>query len=252
MLCSHCGRNNVEEASYCIDCGRALQLSCPGCGTKNPGDAKYCSACGTVLEERVDGAAAEQQREPQKLSCPRCHSLNELGSRFCADCGFPLDELTSEGLARRGNQPDRIPAWELGRPAGFWIRAVANLFDGIFILLATALLAAVFFQENYFSTLADETVIWSSGDTVNLLVGAAYAIIMVALVAGTVGKLMLGMHIVHTDGSRVGFGTATLRFLAQFLSFLLLGIGYLMVAFRRDKRGLHDLLCDTVVVIVRN
>ena len=39
-----------------------------------------------------------------------------------------------------------------------------------------------------------------------------------------------------------------LRTLCYSISFLILGIGFLMIAFRKDKRGLHDLICDTKVV----
>lgn len=247
MVCPNCSRENNEQSAFCIGCGRSLQHTCRACGAKNPLDAEYCSACGMALAEETAGAA-EQQHEPQALSCPRCHSLNEPGSRFCGDCGFPLDELASEASARH----DYLPAWELGRPAGFWIRVVAAVIDGALLLLAAALLAGVFFGQNYFKALGDETVIWSTGDTINALLGAVYTIGMVAAFSGTLGKLLLGMRIVRTDGSPVSLATAILRYFAGIVSGLLLGIGYLMVAFRRDKRGLHDLLCDTAVVIVKD
>ena len=125
------------------------------------------------------------------------------------------------------------------------------LLDGLLLLFATAILTTLLFGQNYLDGLRDETVLWTNGDTLNVLLGAAYGILMVAALSGTLGKLLLGMRIVRTDGSRVSLGTASLRYVAQYASLLLLGVGYLMIAFRRDKRGLHDLICGTAVVIVK-
>ena len=43
-------------------------------------------------------------------------------------------------------------------------------------------------------------------------------------------------------------GKAALRTLVFPLSFLLLGIGFLIGLVRRDRRELHDLIADTAVV----
>src|SRR5207244_386366 len=69
-----------------------------------------------------------------------------------------------------------------------------------------------------------------------------YYVLMNGAIGATVGKLAIGARIVFVDGSKIGFGTAFLRWAAQLLSGLLLGVGYLMIAFREDKRALHDLL----------
>ena len=142
-----------------------------------------------------------------------------------------------------------MKAWGIGRPAGFWIRTAAIIIDNVLLAIATAALAAVALQQNYFETLGEDT--WTTGDTVNLLLTVAYGILMVAAFSGTIGKLILGMRIVRTDGSRVSLGRAALRYVAQILSILTIFIGYLMVAFRKDKRALHDLIADTAVIIVR-
>jgi uncharacterized RDD family membrane protein YckC len=63
--------------------------------------------------------------------------------------------------------------------------------------------------------------------------------------------MVIGAKIVNVDGSKIGYLTAFLRVLASILSVLTLGIGYLMVAFREDKRALHDLLVGTRVIYKR-
>ena len=85
-------------------------------------------------------------------------------------------------------------------------------------------------------------------DTFFLLVNALYAIIGWSVWSTTIGKRIFGLYVLRPDGSKLGFGRAFARWLATNLSLILLGIGFLMIAFRRDKRGLHDLICDTMVV----
>jgi uncharacterized RDD family membrane protein YckC len=64
----------------------------------------------------------------------------------------------------------------------------------------------------------------------------------------TPGKILIGAKIVMEDGSPIGYGRALLRYLAEWVSAFSLGAGYLFVAFRPDRRALHDLLAGTRVV----
>ena len=84
-------------------------------------------------------------------------------------------------------------------------------------------------------------------DLAALILGALYYTVGVAVWSTTVGKRALGLYVLRPDGAKAGFGRALARYFAGILSMLLVGIGYLMIGFRSDKRGLHDLICDTVV-----
>jgi len=53
---------------------------------------------------------------------------------------------------------------------------------------------------------------------------------------------------VRGNGDRLTLGRSIGRYFATLLSGLTLCIGYLMAAFTERKQGLHDLICDTVVV----
>ena len=75
--------------------------------------------------------------------------------------------------------------------------------------------------------------------------GSLYFSILVAAWSTTVGKLIFGLRVVRNDGSKIGVGRASARALCYLLSFIVLYIGFLMIAFREDRRGLHDLICDT-------
>ena len=89
---------------------------------------------------------------------------------------------------------------------------------------------------------------WGTFDWISTAIGALYFTLFVAAWSATLGKLLFGLEVVRNDGSKVGIGRALCRYLIYYVSLLILGIGFLMIAFRRDKRGLHDLICDTKVV----
>jgi uncharacterized RDD family membrane protein YckC len=84
--------------------------------------------------------------------------------------------------------------------------------------------------------------------SIGLLLACTYEGIFVSQMGATPGKMALGMKVVRPDGSRVDLGRAVGRYFAKLLSMLILGIGYIMVAFDSEKRGLHDMICDTRVV----
>lgn len=77
---------------------------------------------------------------------------------------------------------------------------------------------------------------------------ALYYTVTVSVWQTTIGKRLLGLYVLRTDGSKIGPGRALARYLASIVSVIILHIGHLIIGMRRDKRGLHDLTCDTKVV----
>ncbi|MDT8858605.1 RDD family protein [Alkalihalobacillus sp. MEB130] len=127
------------------------------------------------------------------------------------------------------------------RPAGFWVRVGASILDVIVVSGTIFILAALF---------------GIGGDTREILdaVGnLVYTLLLPVLWFGyTVGKRLLGIRIVKMDGSDVGFGTMLLRVVvAGFVYAITLMIAYIvsvfMVAFRKDKRSIHDMIAKTYV-----
>ncbi len=105
------------------------------------------------------------------------------------------------------------------RFAGFWIRLVASLIDGIFelILPFLGLIINVYFTgKNGYS----------------------------------VGKKLIGLKVIKEDGKYpIGLVDAFIReIIGKFVSSLLLGIGYLIIGFNPKKQGLHDMIAKTYVV----
>lgn len=69
-----------------------------------------------------------------------------------------------------------------------------------------------------------------------------------AMSGRTFGMAVFGVRAVRADGSDLDTRHAVIRVLALPLSFLLLGLGFLLILLRRDRRALHDLIARTAVV----
>jgi uncharacterized RDD family membrane protein YckC len=64
----------------------------------------------------------------------------------------------------------------------------------------------------------------------------------------TPGKMAIGIKVVRTDGDQITVARGVGRYFATIISGLTLLIGYIMAAFTEQKRALHDMICDTLVV----
>ena len=71
---------------------------------------------------------------------------------------------------------------------------------------------------------------------------------MSSSLSATPGKLALGMKVLRPGGGRLTLGRAVGRYFAKVLSAMILCIGYIIAGIDSQKRGLHDMICDTRVV----
>jgi len=138
---------------------------------------------------------------------------------------------------------DEAPA---PRPAGFWIRAVALAIDLVIFALVQASFGAL-------ATLLLGAAAEGDGGSppavflFTLIFTAAYTTVLHAIAGQTIGKSLVGIRVVGTDGAPLTPGTALLRYLAYYVSAIPLGFGFLVAALRRDKRALHDLIAGSRV-----
>jgi uncharacterized RDD family membrane protein YckC len=127
--------------------------------------------------------------------------------------------------------------------AGFWQRVAAVLIDGLLLGVVTAPITLAVAGDDYFSPAA------SGANTITTVIGwLYYALMESSTKQATLGKMALGIVVTDMEGRRIGFGKATGRYFAKILSALILGIGFLMVAFTEKKQGLHDILAGTLVI----
>jgi uncharacterized RDD family membrane protein YckC len=84
---------------------------------------------------------------------------------------------------------------------------------------------------------------------VDMVIGCSYEAFFVSgSLCATPGKLALELKVVRPNGARLSLGRSVGRYFAKRLNLLTACIGYIMAGFDSEKRGLHDLICDTRVV----
>jgi uncharacterized RDD family membrane protein YckC len=93
----------------------------------------------------------------------------------------------------------------------------------------------------------------TSSETAGILITITVAVLNLGVLAGytgfTLGKWATGLRIERTDQQQLGIGKALLRhFVGYPLSFLVLGLGFVMAALNSRGRTLHDLIAGTFVV----
>ena len=74
-----------------------------------------------------------------------------------------------------------------------------------------------------------------------------YAVMESSAIQATLGKMALGIKVVDLEGNRISFAKATGRYFGKAISFLILFIGFIMVAFTKKKQGLHDIMASCLV-----
>lgn len=139
--------------------------------------------------------------------------------------------------------PDRVAY------GGFWIRVVAYIIDGILLTIVCGVVDRLL----GINILATD---WDHYDplanVISLVIGWLYFALLESSERGaTVGKMVMGLRVVTSDGQRLSFMNATGRYFAKILSAIILCIGFIMVAFTDKKRGLHDIIAGTLVIKTR-
>ncbi len=226
------------------------QKFCPKCGTLNAPDAQFCYKCGMPL---LDAAA------PGKKICAGCGTANEAASQYCLKCGLKLPEATVSGAPRHY--------------AGFWIRLGAIFIDTLILSTVTGIISSpfllpimnnmmkdfrnynqdtdpyYFFQNmmnsDWYLQLASFAFL---SFLINTVVYCAYYTVGVGKWGTTIGKTACGLTVVSANGSRVSYKRAFARYWARVLNGITAGLSYLVIAFNGKKQGIHDMMCNTIVV----
>lgn len=136
-------------------------------------------------------------------------------------------------------QPSRV---------GFGPRLGAVLIDVVVLVAAQLVVGAAL---GLVIGLAGGTVAGAEalGGLAGMAISVAYWIVLHARLRQTVGKRVVGAVVVDARTLEgISHPRALGRYLAEFLSGLPLGLGYLWVLWDRDRQGWHDKLASTLVV----
>jgi uncharacterized RDD family membrane protein YckC len=180
--------------------------------------------------------------------CPTCGKpLQYENAEICPSCGVRIKE--PEKLIRGGIVGENY--------AGFWIRFVAHIIDGIILtvvlyasLIAFALLAIGTTSTNYsrtpdYTAMGIMFILWFFFAIV--VVWLYYAVQESSSAQATVGKRAVNIIVTDLNGNRVGFGTASIRIIVKSIP-IVGSIGCVMIGFSANKQGLHDMAASTYVI----
>jgi uncharacterized RDD family membrane protein YckC len=211
------------------------------------------------------------------MYCSKCGASVADGIAFCSACGQPMvgfsvgQAAAPPASAAPGGTVYAPPAqagWQAPAAppevayAGFWLRFVAMIIDSLLLYFVGMILFLPFAASTAIGTRGMMTGRPPDPQAIFALLHAMLRLILLRTVLhwlyysllessawqATLGKKALGLEVTDLDGNRIGFGRATGRFFAKFISGFILLIGYIMAGFTEKKQALHDILAGTLVI----
>ena len=267
IVCPHCNfSRDVPDAQVPA---RPVKVTCPKCQQGFSFD-KTAAAAASAFDAGFTDSPGPAVASPEAAlsTCPAC-GLEQPAGESCTGCGV----IYAKWAARHEVGPEagssgRPPRDETAIPgraayvaaagpadqpkAGFWIRFVAYLIDSLILgAVQFGIGLALGFVGSAMSGVDDEESLsmvimtWLCG----MVIGITYAVFFTGYNGQTPGKMALRIQVVRTDGAPMTYGRAFLReVIGKFVSALILGIGYIMAGFDRNKQGLHDRIAGTYVI----
>jgi uncharacterized RDD family membrane protein YckC len=133
--------------------------------------------------------------------------------------------------------------------AGFWVRLLASIIDGLIILAVSVPLLLGIYGTDYFVNPEGRMVQGAADFLISYVFPLVATVLFWKYRAATPGKMALGLKIVNADDlAPLTTPQAIGRYFAYLPAVLVLGIGLLWVAFDARKQGWHDKLAGTVVI----
>jgi uncharacterized RDD family membrane protein YckC len=212
--------------------------------------------------------------------CPAC-GQPALSAAAPASVGIPAGASPATGLLAgpagpAGNYPPLAPQVAApvvyGQPAvqyaGFWLRVVAYLIDGVVVGLAFMALFIPFAVMTGLTAALGSIHPGEDPRDVGALLGGTFflglaTVVSLAIVGGwlyhakmessswqaTLGKKALNLRVTDMAGARVTFARATGRHFAKLITGLIpLGVGFALAGLTERRQALHDMLAGCLVL----
>ena len=152
--------------------------------------------------------------------------------------------------------------------AGFWIRLLASWIDTAVLIVPLGVIVYIVSGGEWldFSDFSQSMAFAQNGEMLaalqsmprasmkweslfELTIAGVTILFWKKWAGATPGKKLLGIHVVDAQTlQEINNKQAIIRYIGYIISTIPLAVGFLMVAFRKDKRALHDLLAETVVI----
>lgn len=255
-VCPSCNAPNDANATFCGSCGGPLSAGQPAAPAPNyqpPAPASYAPPSPPPAPNYQPPNPGNYAPPPQQNAYGQQQNPYGQQNGYQA-AGYQQPGYQQQGYQQPGFQPgyadpDAVAAMHAAQaaglvlppgyaPAGFWIRFVAVIVDGIVMGITISVLSVVLALIG----LAPLALL------VYFFGGFAYLIYFWGSTGQTPGKKLLGLTVISSDGQPMSYGKAFLRLIGYFISGFILYIGFLMAAFDGAKRSLHDRIATTLVV----
>lgn len=171
------------------------------------------------------------------MYCKHCGKEISNSAKFCKFCGNSITKVTIPSNTLDNSTPNASRG-DL-KYGSFWPRAGAYMIDLLIIFVFLVIFYVIFgdWGESW------EGILWPLS-----IVG--YHTFFLSIYSSTPGKMLFGLKVLYEkDESKLTFTRALSRTLSYLLSSLLMGIGFLKIAFDKNKhKALHDDIAKTVVI----
>ena len=132
---------------------------------------------------------------------------------------------------------------------GFWIRFAAYFVDFAIMLIPILLIRFLVRSVTPETEQMSQSAIDFEATVLSWLVCWVYfAAFQSSPWQATVGKKCCGLKVVDCNGGRISFARASGRYFSAFFSWVLLCIGFIMIAWTSRRQALHDMIASTLVV----
>ncbi|MGB2623722.1 MAG: RDD family protein [Candidatus Acidiferrum sp.] len=207
------------------------------------------------------------------MYCTKCGNEISPATSFCSTCGqavpgLPAMTPVANAIATVPPAPVLLAAGSYAGVAyaGFWLRFVAYVIDGIISIVAFMILLIPLFVLTGAGAALGR--IFSDGDISDdmgafLGVGFIFGFFGIILVVSwlynalsessswqaTPGKKILNLKVTDMEGQPISFGRASGRYFAKIITGMIpLFIGYIMAGFTEKKQALHDMIAGCLVL----
>lgn len=205
------------------------------------------------------------------MYCSKCGSEISASTSFCATCGQTVSSMAPIPAAPSAMTPPApvAPAYSnVGGVvyAGFWLRFVAYVIDGIISGIAfVILLVPLFVLTGAGAGLGRIISGQDMGDDLGAFLGLGFIfgffgiILLVSWLyyalsessswQATLGKKMLNLKVTDLNGQPISFARASGRYFSKIITGMIpLFIGYIMAGFTEKRQAIHDMIASCLVL----
>ena len=157
----------------------------------------------------------------------------------------PLETITKENNYILASSFEDYKLLAQNFYAGFWLRLIAYVVDLVVVLCITSIvntLSQNYLNNGYELPLIKESISYA-------IVYFLYFVLMTYFFAQTLGKMIMKIRVEDNKGQGIKLADVLFReVVGRLLNMATFNILYIMIIFMPKKKGVHDLIADTVVV----